>query len=145
VATRVVSAPRPGEVVLDAGTKALSSDKPPWLTGHGLLVEAPEATIAALSEEHAVVHGVETDLAVGDLVRVIPNHVCSVVNLISELVVVSDGAVTDRWPVSVRRLAKTFPDSRTFPAAEYADCRFVPPFSPNRIPGMPGLRIPAEP
>jgi D-serine deaminase-like pyridoxal phosphate-dependent protein len=34
---------------------------------------------------------------------VIPNHVCTVVNLISELVVVEDGAVTDRWPVSARR------------------------------------------
>jgi D-serine deaminase-like pyridoxal phosphate-dependent protein len=106
VAARVVSAPRPGEVVLDAGSKALSSDKPQWLSGHGLLVEAPEATIAALTEEHAVVLGVETDLAVGDLVRVIPNHVCSVTNLTSELVVVSDGTVTDRWPVSARRLAQ---------------------------------------
>lgn len=104
VAARVVSAPRPGQVVLDSGSKALSSDRPQWLTGHGLLVEAPEATIAALTEEHAVVRGVETNLAVGDLVRVIPNHVCSVVNLISELIVVSNGAVTDRWPVSARRL-----------------------------------------
>ena len=76
----------------------------PQLAQWGLLVEAPEATIATLTEEHAVVHGVETDLAVGDLVRVIPNHVCSVVNLTSELVVVSNGTVTDRWPVSARRL-----------------------------------------
>jgi D-serine deaminase-like pyridoxal phosphate-dependent protein len=34
---------------------------------------------------------------------VIPNHVCTVVNLTSELVVVSDGVVADRWPVSARR------------------------------------------
>jgi len=40
---------------------------------------------------------------VGDLVRVIPNHVCTVVNLARELVVVSDGTVTDRWPVISRR------------------------------------------
>jgi D-serine deaminase-like pyridoxal phosphate-dependent protein len=104
VASRVVSAPRPGEAVLDAGSKALSSDRPDWLTGYGLILEAPEATIASLSEEHAVVRGLTTPLRVGDLVRVIPNHVCTVVNLTSELIVVSeDGAVTDRWPVSARR------------------------------------------
>ena len=104
VAARVVSAPRPGEAVLDAGSKALSSDRPAWLTGYGLILEAPEATITSLSEEHAVVRDLATPLRVGDLVRVIPNHVCSVVNLTSALVVVAhDGAIIDRWPVSARR------------------------------------------
>jgi D-serine deaminase-like pyridoxal phosphate-dependent protein len=103
VAARIVSMPRPGEAVLDAGSKALSSDRAPWLTGHGLIIEAPEATIVALSEEHAVVHGLhDSSLSVGDLVRVVPNHVCSVVNLTHELVVVSNGVVTDRWPVVAR-------------------------------------------
>ena len=55
VAARVVSVPRPGEAVLDAGSKALSSDRPAWLARHGLILEAPEATVAVLSEEHAVV------------------------------------------------------------------------------------------
>ena len=103
VAARVVSVPRPGEAVLDAGSKALSSDRPAWLAGHGLILEAPKATIAPLSEEHAVVRGLTTALCVGDLVRVIPNHVCTVVNLTSELIVISEGKVTDRWPVSARR------------------------------------------
>jgi D-serine deaminase-like pyridoxal phosphate-dependent protein len=104
VAARVVSVPRPGEAVLDAGSKALTSDRAAWLTGHGLILEAPEATIASLSEEHAVVHGLrESRLAVGDLVRVVPNHVCPVTNLTSSLVVVRDGAVVDRWPVVARR------------------------------------------
>jgi D-serine deaminase-like pyridoxal phosphate-dependent protein len=103
VAARVVSASRPGEAVLDAGSKALSSDRPSWLPGHGLILEAPEATVAILSEEHAVVRGLATRLSVGDLVRVVPNHVCSAVNLTSELVVVSDRRVVDRWPVGARR------------------------------------------
>jgi D-serine deaminase-like pyridoxal phosphate-dependent protein len=104
VAARVVSAPRPGEVVLDAGSKALSSDRPPWLTGHGRVLAAPEATIASLSEEHAVVRGLRagSGLAVGDLVGVIPNHVCPAVNLAREITVVSGGDVVDRWPVGPR-------------------------------------------
>jgi D-serine deaminase-like pyridoxal phosphate-dependent protein len=103
LAARVVSVQRPGEAVLDAGSKTLSSDRPSWLPGHGLILEAPEATIGVLSEEHAVVRGLATPLAVGDLVRVVPNHVCTVVNLTSELLVVSDGQVTERWPVAARR------------------------------------------
>lgn len=104
VAARVVSVPRPGEAVLDAGSKALSADRGPWMTGHGLIVEAPEATIVSLNEEHAVVRGIsDSVLAVGDLVRVVPNHVCSVVNLFGSLAVVRDGALTDCWPVVARR------------------------------------------
>lgn len=107
VAARVVSVPRPGEAVLDAGSKTLSSDRPGWLTGHGLILEAPEATIASLSEEHAVVRGLrESRLAVGDLVQVIPNHVCPVVNLTSRLVVTGREAIParrqDSWPVLAR-------------------------------------------
>jgi D-serine deaminase-like pyridoxal phosphate-dependent protein len=104
VAARVVSVPRPGEAVLDAGSKALSSDRSAWLPGHGLILEAPEATIVSLNEEHAVVRGIsDSVLAVGDLVRVVPNHVCSVVNLFSSLAVVRDGLLTDRWTIVARR------------------------------------------
>jgi D-serine deaminase-like pyridoxal phosphate-dependent protein len=103
VATRVVSAPRPGEAVLDCGSKALSSDRPGWLKGYGLILEAPEATIAMLSEEHAVVHGLTAPLRVGDLVRVIPNHVCPVVNLASELLTADGDELTGRWRVTARR------------------------------------------
>ena len=103
VAARVVSAPRPGEAILDCGSKALSSDRPAWLKGHGLILEAPEATIAMLSEEHAVVRGLTAPLRVGDLVRVIPNHVCPVLNLTSEVLTADGDELTGRWPVTARR------------------------------------------
>jgi D-serine deaminase-like pyridoxal phosphate-dependent protein len=102
VAARVVSTPRPGEAVLDCGSKALSKDRPPWLEGHGLIIEAPDAVIDSLTEEHAVVQGISAN--VGDLVRVVPNHVCTVVNLARELVVTDNGVVSDVWPlVGTRR------------------------------------------
>jgi D-serine deaminase-like pyridoxal phosphate-dependent protein len=102
VAARVVSTPRPGVAVLDAGSKALSSDRPSWLPGHGVLAEDLGATIVAITEEHALVTGFRHDVAVGDLVGVIPNHVCPAVNLGSEILVVADGAVIDSWPVLTR-------------------------------------------
>jgi D-serine deaminase-like pyridoxal phosphate-dependent protein len=103
VAARVVSAPRPGEAVLDCGSKALSSDRPGWLDGYGQILEAPGATIVMLSEEHAVVRGHTAPLRVGDLVRVIPNHVCTVVNLTSELLTADGDDLTGRWQVTARR------------------------------------------
>jgi D-serine deaminase-like pyridoxal phosphate-dependent protein len=103
VAARVVSAPRPGEAVLDCGSKALSSDRAGWLSGYGLILEAPGATIVTLSEEHAVVRGHTAPLRVGDLVRVIPNHVCPVVNLTSELLTADGDKLTGRWQVTARR------------------------------------------
>lgn len=99
VAARVVSTPRPGEAVLDAGSKTLSADRPAWLGGYGHLPAAPEASIDALTEEHAVIRGLDRPFSVGDLVQVIPNHVCSAVNLGRELVVVSAGEIVDRWPI----------------------------------------------
>ena len=102
VAARVVSTPRAGEAVLDAGSKALSSDRPAWLHGHGFLPEAPEAVVDAITEEHAVVRGIRRRLSVGDLVGVVPNHVCTAVNLGTQLVVVAGGAVVEAWPVCSR-------------------------------------------
>jgi D-serine deaminase-like pyridoxal phosphate-dependent protein len=39
---------------------------------------------------------------VGERVIVVPNHVCTAVNLASELYVMRDGKVSGRWPVSAR-------------------------------------------
>jgi D-serine deaminase-like pyridoxal phosphate-dependent protein len=105
VAARVVSTPRPGEAVLDAGSKALSTDRPAWLSGHGWLPDAPEAQLAAITEEHAVVTGLARPVQVGDLLPVIPNHVCTAVNLGREVFVVAGGELVDTWPVhgGVRR------------------------------------------
>lgn len=91
---------RDGHVVLDAGSKTLGADRAPWATGFGRLPDAPHARVVALSEHHATVtHGDGPAPAVGSRVRVLPNHVCSAVNLAAELVVVTGDAVVDRWAV----------------------------------------------
>ncbi|HEY8749057.1 MAG TPA: alanine racemase [Tepidisphaeraceae bacterium] len=81
----VVSTAVPGQIVLDAGSKTLTSDRcgPVPDSGHGFIVEYPQAKITKLSEEHAQVDVTQSDLApkVGDRVHVIPNHICPCVNL----------------------------------------------------------------
>ena len=92
-----------GNVVLDAGSKVLGADRPAWTTGFGRLLDHPDARISAVSEHHATVTWVDSPRpAIGDRVRVVPNHVCNTVNLADELVVVRGGEIVDRWSVAAR-------------------------------------------
>lgn len=103
VAATVVSSAVPGQIVIDAGSKSLGSDRPPWLEGFGTIPELDGAVVTSMSECHGVVAiGERTPPAVGSMVRVVPNHVCPVVNLFDAYDVVSHGEVVARWPVSAR-------------------------------------------
>jgi D-serine deaminase-like pyridoxal phosphate-dependent protein len=103
VLATVVSTPAPDRFVLDSGAKVLGYDRPSWAPGHGLLPAFPQATVTGLWEHHAVaVTGGGPRPAVGDRVVVIPNHVCTTVNLVDELHVVQDGQIAERWPVDAR-------------------------------------------
>lgn len=101
-AATVVSRPTPTRAVLDAGSKVLGSDRPAWTTGYGRLLAWPEARIEGLWEHHAVVTVGEPGPELGEVVAVVPNHVCTAVNLVPDLLVVDDGQVVDRWPVAAR-------------------------------------------
>ncbi|MCD2191621.1 alanine racemase [Actinomycetospora soli] len=103
VEATVVSA-RPGTIVLDAGSKVLGADQPAWISGGGRLLDRPGARITALSEHHATVTlGLEQPSPeLGDTIRVIPNHVCTAVNLADQLHAVHSGGNYERWTVAAR-------------------------------------------
>lgn len=88
--------------VVDAGSKVLGADRPAWTTGHGRLPDHPDARVVALSEHHATVTFPGPTPAVGERIRVAPNHVCTAVNLADELVIVDGGVEIDRWSVAAR-------------------------------------------
>ncbi len=90
VVATVISRPESGRAVVDAGSKALSADlRVPGVDGHGIVVDHPMLRLDRLSEEHGVlVAEGRIDLAVGDRVAIIPNHVCTAVNLHPALLVV---------------------------------------------------------
>ncbi len=81
----VVSTSVAGKAVLDAGTKALTSDRNIMApdSGHGHVVEFPDATLTRLSEEHGELDTTRCTHPprVGERVTVIPNHICPCVNL----------------------------------------------------------------
>jgi D-serine deaminase-like pyridoxal phosphate-dependent protein len=106
VLTTVVSRPTETRAVLDAGSKALSSDLL-GLEGHGHIREYPGAVIRALSEEHAVVDlsactGAKP--AIGEQVRVVPNHACVVSNLFNSVHGMRDGRIERLFTVEARGL-----------------------------------------
>jgi D-serine deaminase-like pyridoxal phosphate-dependent protein len=102
----VVSTAVPGQAVVDAGSKALSSDelRAPGFGGYGQLLDRPDVTVARLSEEHGVLDLSATSWRprVGERVRIIPNHVCVSVNLQPAVYGVRGGAVERRWGLDAR-------------------------------------------
>jgi D-serine deaminase-like pyridoxal phosphate-dependent protein len=81
----VVSTAVSNQVVVDAGSKTLTSDlcHPARDSGFGHVVELPCAIIKKLSEEHAQidVSSCERVPDVGDRLTIIPNHICPCINL----------------------------------------------------------------
>ena len=102
----VISRPTPDRAILDCGSKTLSSDLIPRgaSAGYGLLLDYPDAMIDRLSEEHGMVDlsRSEAKPALGERVRILPNHVCVVTNLHDEVVVSRNGLVEGIWPVAAR-------------------------------------------
>jgi D-serine deaminase-like pyridoxal phosphate-dependent protein len=88
-----------GNVLLDAGSKALGADRQSWATGYGRLPDHPDARITLQSEHHAVVAWDGSPRPeIGSRVRVVPNHVCIAVNLHDELVTTDDQV----WTITAR-------------------------------------------
>ena len=103
VLATVISRPAPDRLLLDCGSKTLSSDGGSAVKGYGCLLGAPSLVLSRLWEEHAVVPVDErVILKEGDRVRVVPNHACATVNLHDELVVVRGSRIEGRWRVAAR-------------------------------------------
>ena len=110
VIATVISRPEEDRAILDCGSKTLSSDTMPGgkIPGFGLLRDYPDAIIERVSEEHGMV-----DLsrcaqkpALGERVRILPNHVCVVTNLHNDMVASRQGLVEGIWPVAARGLTR---------------------------------------
>ncbi|HSM36449.1 MAG TPA: alanine racemase [Longimicrobiales bacterium] len=106
VLATVVSVAAPGQAVVDAGSKALGREplRAGLDDGLGALLDRPEVVVARASEEHGILDLSSTDWrpAVGERVRVVPNHVCVSVALHEEVIGVRGGEAVERWRVEAR-------------------------------------------
>ena len=98
VLATVISTPREGVAIIDAGMKTIAPD-------HGMpkVVAVAGAEVLALSEEHGwIILSGPDRLQPGDKARLIPGHGCTTINLHDRYYVVRDGWVEDVWPVAAR-------------------------------------------
>ncbi|OED35217.1 alanine racemase [Chromatiales bacterium (ex Bugula neritina AB1)] len=103
VYTSVVSRGGTERGILDAGSKTLTADTG-GLDGYGRILEHPTARIHKFAEEHGFLDlsKCNNKPAVGDIVRVIPNHVCVAVNMVDQLVAVRGREIVEVLPVAAR-------------------------------------------
>jgi D-serine deaminase-like pyridoxal phosphate-dependent protein len=103
VLATVVSTAVPGQAVVDAGSKALTKEGRVEGGGFGALLDRPEVTLSALSEEHGVLDlsGTAWRPRVGERVRIVPNHVCVSANL-QDALWAWDGDRLERWDQEAR-------------------------------------------
>ena len=103
VFTSVVSRGGEERGILDAGSKTLTSDTG-GLDGFGYIMEHPNARIHKFAEEHGFLDLTRCNNkpSVGDIVRVIPNHVCVAVNMVDQLIAVRGNEIVDVIPVEAR-------------------------------------------
>ncbi|MCA1737420.1 MAG: alanine racemase [Actinobacteria bacterium] len=108
VIVTVVSRPSEDLAIIDGGSKTFATDVPPEkeplnLMGFGHVVDYPDAVLERLTEEHGMLRVTgDHDLGVGDTIKVIPNHVCSTVNLHDEVFFVDEFGVVERVKVAAR-------------------------------------------
>ncbi len=86
VVSTVVSRPSDERAVIDGGSKTFATDVQPnhsplYLKGFGSIQEYPKAQFVRMNEEHGVIMTNGNALQIGEKVSIIPNHICSTINL----------------------------------------------------------------
>lgn len=105
----IVSKPKDGVYTVDGGTKTFAGDvspdqEPLFLNGYGAVHGNQKMVLKWMNEEHGIVEGKEeaSKLEIGDKIRIIPNHICTVVNLFDEMVTFRKDTVEAKWKIAAR-------------------------------------------
>ncbi|SEM68865.1 alanine racemase [Lihuaxuella thermophila] len=100
VLVSVVSKPSENLLIIDGGSKTFATDiqphtDPTRLNGFGHITNLPEAVLDRMTEEHGMItlRG-GGDIRIGDTLEVIPNHICSTVNLHNHVYIKSAQGLT---------------------------------------------------
>jgi len=94
--------------IIDGGSKTFATDVAPGaeplnLEGYGHIVGYPDAVLERLTEEHGMLSlDEDCDLEVGDTLQIIPNHICSTVNLHDQVYLVGEDGAVEETRVAAR-------------------------------------------
>ena len=102
----VISTAVAGNAVVDAGSKMLSDALygGPGGEGRGAVIDHPDVTIPLTNEEHGICDVTRSTTAwhVGDRIEIVPNHVCTSVNLQDVVCAARADVVEHVWTVEAR-------------------------------------------
>lgn len=103
VRSTIVSVPTPDRAILDAGSKALTSD----LLGfpdYGSVPALPGSRVFNVNEEHGFfdISKLASKPRVGDTVDILPNHACPVSNLFDKIALIRGGRLLGLTRVDAR-------------------------------------------
>ncbi|MGH9339832.1 MAG: D-TA family PLP-dependent enzyme [Acidobacteriota bacterium] len=105
ILARVVSTAVPGQAIIDAGSKTFTSDllRGQPGQGFGLIKDHPDIEFFALNEEHGYLRlPAGQELALGQFLQIIPNHICVAVNMHEQVYGYRGSEVLHEWPVKAR-------------------------------------------
>lgn len=107
VVASIISHPAENVFICDAGAKCLGLDKGAHgnasVVGYGKVIGHPEIIVESLSEEVGKLRILgNTDLKIGDTIRIIPNHSCSTANLTDYYIGVRGERIERLIPVNIR-------------------------------------------
>jgi D-serine deaminase-like pyridoxal phosphate-dependent protein len=107
VLSTVVSRPTDERALIDAGSKALTSDLL-GLEGYGVVEAMDKAEVYNVNEEHGFldISGMTRKPGIGDLVRITPNHACPVSNLFDRVIFTRGNDVLGAVKVDARGLVQ---------------------------------------
>jgi D-serine deaminase-like pyridoxal phosphate-dependent protein len=102
-AATVVSCPREDYAVIDGGTKCFPTDiplntAPYFYPGYALTEGLDHLRLDRMNEEHGIVRSVngKTGLSVGQIITLIPIHVCTALNMQNSVYLLEDGSLSRR-------------------------------------------------
>lgn len=105
VLATVISMPDANRVIIDAGAKALSTDRGPASDlspeGYGYVI-GKNCTIDRLNEEHGIITHSGENFKIGEKIRIIPNHACVVVNLFDTAYLVDKEQIVRQYEIKGR-------------------------------------------
>jgi D-serine deaminase-like pyridoxal phosphate-dependent protein len=104
ILTTVVSRPTANRAIVDAGSKTMSSDASKVDGTYGIARGLAGITFDRANEEHGILTltGEAKNLRIGDRIEIIPNHVCTTVNMHDEACGVRNGTVEKIWRIEAR-------------------------------------------
>lgn len=112
VVTTVVSKPTPEQLVVDGGSKTFATDVQPnvsplFLSGFGQIKGHPDTIFSHMNEEHGMIKlNGDEDLSIGDEIHIIPNHICSTVNLHNYVYLEKENGEFQKLKVEARGLVQ---------------------------------------